>query len=306
MGGSGVRIRRIGEDSPKSPANQRSTATISEKARDGRPCLIRHLPFLTLTPPVASYEALNSIEQLFIGMTRPPNLQTIRAGLSSLADPVQAQNLQRFFKTGPGEYGEGDRFLGLRVPQIRSLVKQLGSAPLTTIRSLLKSPIHEERMLALLLMVKRYQNADEAGRERLYRLYLDSTAYINNWDLVDVTANHIVGAWLYPRSRRPLHTLAKSDSLWERRIAVIATFYFISQGEFDESLKIAERLLRDPHDLIHKAVGWMLREIGKRDREKEEAFLKQHYRSMPRTMLRYAIERFPERRRQAYLKGRVL
>ncbi len=238
-------------------------------------------------------------------MNQTIRLRNIRTALHSLADPVQAANLQRFFKTGPGEYGEGDRFIGLRVPQIRSLVKQLGVVPLDIIKSLLKSPIHEERMLALLLMIKRYQNADMAGRAALYRLYLDSTAYINNWDLVDLTASRIVGAWLHPRSRRPLYTLAKSDSLWERRIAVIATFHFIAQGEFEDSLKIAKRLLRDPHDLIHKAVGWMLREVGKRDRKTEEAFLKQHYRTMPRTMLRYAIEHFPEKRRQAYLRGKI-
>jgi 3-methyladenine DNA glycosylase AlkD len=237
-------------------------------------------------------------------MNQTSQLQAIRTSLRALADPVQAKNLQRFFKTGPGEYGQGDRFLGLRVPQIRGLAKQLGIVPLTVIKSLLKSPIHEERMLALLLMMKRYQCADEAGRAALFRLYLNSTAYINNWDLVDVTARHIVGAWLYPRSRRLLYTLAQSDSLWERRIAVLATFHFIARGEFEDSLKIAARLLRDPHDLIHKAVGWMLREIGKRDRKTEEAFLKAHYRSMPRTMLRYAIEHFPEKRRQAYLKGR--
>ena len=239
-------------------------------------------------------------------MNQASQLQAIRTTLRSLADPEQAKNLQRFFKTGPGEYGEGDRFLGLRIPQIRTLVKQLGIVPLATIKSLLRSPLHEERMLALLLMIKRYQNTDESGQQTLYRLYLNSTAYINNWDLVDVSAKHIVGDWLYPRSRRPLYTLAKSDSLWERRIAILATFHFIARDEFGDSLKIAERLLHDPHDLIHKAVGWMLREIGKRDRKTEEAFLQRHYRSMPRTMLRYAIERFPEKRRQAYLRGKII
>lgn len=215
-------------------------------------------------------------------------------------------NLQRFFKTGPGEYGEGDRFLGLRVPQIRTLVKQLGVVPLSIIKPLLKSPWHEERMLALLLMVQNYQRGDESGREELYRLYLASMDTINNWDLIDVTARHIVGAWLYPRSRRPLYKLAKSRSLWERRLAILASFHFIAKNDFDDALAIAKILLHDEHDLMHKAVGWMLREIGKRDRKTEEAFLAQHYKTMPRTMLRYAIEHFPERRRKAYLKGTIV
>jgi 3-methyladenine DNA glycosylase AlkD len=229
----------------------------------------------------------------------------LREKLQALADPKQAANLRRFFKTGFGEYGEGDRFLGLRVPQLRQLAKAHRDCPLSEIKKLLKSPIHEARLLALLLLVQRYQQGNAKEQERLYKLYLASTRHINNWDLVDSSAPYIVGAWLYQRSRKPLYQLSESSAMWERRIAILATFHFIKQGELQESLNIAERLLNDEHDLIHKAVGWMLREVGKRDMKMEEAFLKQHYKSMPRTMLRYAIERFPERRRQAYLKGRV-
>ncbi len=232
-------------------------------------------------------------------------VQNIRERLNQLADPQQAVNLQRFFKTGSGDYGEGDRFLGLRVPQIRKLVKDFATMQLKDIQRLLRSEFHEERLLALLLMVQRFQHGDTQERESLYRRYLASTRYINNWDLVDASAEHIVGAWLFDKSREPLYSLARSAFLWERRIAIIATFHFIKQGEFGESLQLAEHLLQDSHDLIHKAVGWMLREVGKRDRDAEEAFLRKHYRQMPRTMLRYAIERFPENLRQAYLKGRI-
>lgn len=232
-------------------------------------------------------------------------IQEIREQLNQLADPQQAANLQRFFKTGPGDYGEGDRFLGLRVPQIRKLVRDFAETPLKDIQQLLRSEIHEERLLALLLMVQRFQRGEEKEREGLYHRYLASTRHINNWDLVDASAQHIVGAWLFDKSREPLYQLAHSASLWERRIAIISTFHFIKQGELTESLRLAEHLLQDSHALIHKAVGWVLREVGKRDQDAEEAFLRKHYRQMPRTMLRYAIERFPERKRQDYLKGRI-
>lgn len=232
-------------------------------------------------------------------------VQAIRKKLQALADPKQATNLQRFFKTGPGDYGEGDRFLGLRVPQLRKLVKEFSGISLKEIQELLHSGFHEERLLALLLMVQHFQRSDEKGREELYRCYLASTAYINNWDLVDASAGHIVGGWLFDKSRQPLYSLARSASLWERRIAIMATSFFIREGDFAETLQLAESLLHDDHDLIHKAVGWMLREVGKRDLNVEEQFVHKHYRQMPRTMLRYAIERFPEKKRQAYLKGRV-
>lgn len=229
----------------------------------------------------------------------------LREKLYALADAERAVQLQRYFKTGPGEYAEGDRFLGLRVPQIRRLAKAHDNLTLAEMHTLLDSPIHEERLLALLLMVRRFERGDERQRREIYRCYLESTDRINNWDLVDLSARQIVGGWLAGRSRKPLYRLARSRSLWERRIAVLATFHFIDSCDYADALQIAEILLNDTHDLIHKAVGWMLREVGKRDPEVEEAFLQQHYRVMPRTMLRYAIERFPERRRQAYLKGRV-
>ncbi len=232
-------------------------------------------------------------------------VNAIREKLYALADSKRAEGLQRFFKTGPGDYAEGDRFIGVRVPEIRKLVKAYPDTSLNDIKRLLHSEVHEERLLALLLMVQLYQGGNTECRRTLYELYLASTEVINNWDLVDASAMHIVGGWLYRRSHKPLYKLARSTSLWERRIAILSTFYFIKQNEFDETLKIAELLCDDAHDLIHKAVGWMLREIGKRNQKVEEGFLQKHYTKMPRTMLRYAIERFPEPLRQAYLKGRV-
>jgi 3-methyladenine DNA glycosylase AlkD len=232
-------------------------------------------------------------------------VQEIRAKLAALSSPEAARSARRFVKTGPGDYAEGDVFIGVRAPQLRQLVKQLGRVSTKHITALLHSAVHEERMLALLLLVQRYQSGDRAQQEKLFSFYLDSTSRINCWDLVDASAGPIVGAWLYPRSRRPLYRLAQSTSVWERRIAIVSTLYFIRQGDFTDTLRLAESLMYDKHDLIHKAVGWMLREVGKRDIAAEEAFLKQHYRDMPRTMLRYAIERFPERKRQDYLKGLV-
>ena len=228
---------------------------------------------------------------------------TLQRELRRLGNPDRARISQWFFKTGPGEYGEGDRFIGLSVPQVRKLAKQYRQLSLPETKRLLRSPIHEERLLALLLLVSAFGTADEDVQRRIYVAYLRSTRYINNWDLVDCSAEHIVGAFLRERSRAPLLRLARSASLWDRRIAILATFHFIKRSEFAPTLRIARRLLRDREDLIHKAVGWMLREVGKRDRATEETFLRQHYRQMPRTMLRYAIERFPERLRQRYLRG---
>lgn len=233
------------------------------------------------------------------------SLQIIRKHLREAADRNKARDLQRFFKTGPGEYGEGDLFMGIRVPVLRKLSREFQHLSLKKTTRLLHSKYHEERLLALLIMVKKFSRADEPLREKIYVLYLANTSYINNWDLVDVTAEHIVGAYLMHRKKQPLFELAVSTSLWERRIAVMSTFHYIKNNEFGVTLEIAELLLNDKEDLIHKAIGWMLREIGKRDMEVEEAFLKKHYRSMPRTMLRYSIEKFPEPKRQAYLKGLV-
>jgi len=227
----------------------------------------------------------------------------IQKDLSDLSNPRDAAFLQGYFKTGPGQYGEGDLFRGIRVPVLRKLSRKYRGIPLEAADALLHSPCHEDRLLALLIMVSKYIRSDETGRSAIYNLYLTRTAYINNWDLVDLSALNIVGAYLKDRSRKPLYKLARSKNLWERRIAVLATFQFIRYGDFGDSFKIAALLLADKEDLIHKAVGWMLREIGKRDLKAEESFLHRHYRQMPRTMLRYAIERFPEDKRLAYLNG---
>ena len=238
-------------------------------------------------------------------MTRTMTLADVEAELTQLADPADAKNLAWFFKTGPGDYGEGDRFRGIRVPATRKLVRKARDLPLADVTALLGSPWHEDRLLALLVLVEQYRGGDATARQAIFDLYLAHTDRINNWDLVDSSAGQIVGQHIFGGGAEPdlLTRLAQSSSLWERRIAMLATSHFIGQGCFDEPLRIAELLVHDSHDLIHKAVGWMLREVGKRDLAAEEAFLARHYRTMPRTMLRYAIEKFPPRRRQAYLRG---
>ena len=232
-------------------------------------------------------------------------LSTLRA----LGNAGAAQFAARFFKTGKGQYGEGDQFLGIRVPVLRSVARDFRDAGVEVALPLLKSGWHEVRAVGLLLLVRLYQRGDEPTRKRIYALYLKSTRFINGWDLVDMSAEHIVGAWLAGKPaerRRVLGRLAKSTSLWERRIAVLATFYYIKKGEYTETMRVARLLLNDEEDLIQKAVGWMLREVGKRiGEDKEELFLKRHYRQMPRTMLRYAIERFAEPKRKRYLMGLV-
>jgi 3-methyladenine DNA glycosylase AlkD len=232
-------------------------------------------------------------------------LKEIRAQLQQIANGDDAAQLQRYFKTGPGEYGEGDRFIGVRVGPLRKLAKQHRDLSLTDISSLLASPFHEERMIALLIMVEQFDRGDGSEQKRIYDLYLDSLERINNWDLVDVSSPRIVGAYLSERSRKPLYRLARSRYLWSRRVAIMATMYFIKDGEFDDALAIADMLMDDPHDLVHKAVGWMLREVGNRDRYTEEKFLASRYKKMPRTMLRYAIEKFPITKRKRYLSGRI-
>jgi 3-methyladenine DNA glycosylase AlkD len=233
------------------------------------------------------------------------NLADLRADIKKRSNKNDARFAQRFFKTGPGEYGEGDVFLGIRVPVLRKLARQYRGLPEKDVLTLLASTYHEERLLALFILCLWFEKGDEKTRDRIYRIYVKNTRWINNWDLVDTTAHKIVGPYLEHRSKKPLRDLAGSRSLWERRIAVLSTFHFIRQGDVRESLKIATMLLKDEEDLMHKAVGWMLREVGKKDLAAEEAFLKDHYRNMPRTMLRYAIEKFPEAKRQRYLKGRV-
>ena len=229
----------------------------------------------------------------------------IKRRLHALANPKDAGILQRFFKTAAGEYGEGDVFIGIKVPPLRRLAIEFETASLPTLKRLLRSKIHEERTLALMILTRQFARGDEALREKIYSFYLAHLAFINNWDLVDGSAPYIVGPFLSKRDRRQLHVFARSKSLWERRIAIVSTLYFIRLNDFRDALKIANLLRDDEHDLIHKAVGWMLREVGKRDLGAEEGFLKLHYKAMPRTMLRYAIERFPESRRREYLQGRI-
>ncbi|OGW39308.1 MAG: DNA alkylation repair protein [Nitrospirae bacterium GWD2_57_9] len=233
------------------------------------------------------------------------NFDSIKQRILRLADRDKAQILRGFFKTGPGQYGEGDIFLGVTVPVLRKLAKECKKTSAADAFRLLRSSIHEERLLALFLLIERYRKGDDSQKKEIYEGYLKSTRYINNWDLVDLSAPNIVGNYLSGRSRKPLYDLARSSSLWDRRIAILATFSFIRQNQFSETIKIAKILISDEHDLIHKAVGWMLREVGKRNLSIEEEYLLAHYRKMPRTMLRYAIERFPEDRRKQYLASSV-
>jgi len=235
----------------------------------------------------------------------------VRKELRSMADPVKAAILQRFFKTGPGQYGEGDLFMGIMVPHLRKISKKFSQLRLGEVRTLLYSQVHEERLVALLILVCRYNSSSNSMKEKeeIVKFYLDNIKHVNNWDLVDMSAPYILGAHLLvdnnigDRTQRLLlYKLAKSENIWERRIAIVSTHHFIRNGDFSDTLKIAEMLLHDRHDLIHKAVGWMLREVGKRDVAAEEAFLEKHWSIMPRTMLRYAIERLPESERHRYKK----
>jgi 3-methyladenine DNA glycosylase AlkD len=235
----------------------------------------------------------------------PPSLAAIRAELHKLGNPARGVHSQRFFKTGPGQYGEGDKFLGLTVPEMRGIVRKYRELDDAAVLKLLSSSWHEERLVALLLMVEAYDRGDDPRRAHIHRAYLANTTQINNWDLVDASAGDIVGQHLEAGDITLLERLARSKSLWERRIAIVSTFYFIKRNEFRPTLKIATLLLGDSQDLIHKATGWMLREVGKRDRTVLDRFLKKHYKRMPRTMLRYAIERHPERVRKQYLAGTI-
>jgi 3-methyladenine DNA glycosylase AlkD len=242
------------------------------------------------------------------------NLFDLKKDLQKLKDPKKAVFLQRFFKTGKGEYGEHDVFIGITVPDSRQLALKYKDLTLSEISELLKSKIHEERLIALFILILQFNKSSLRGlkgrsnllneQKKIYEFYIDNTKYINNWDLVDSSAHKIVGEYLLERDRGVLYKLAKSNSLWERRISIIATFAFIRKKEYEDSLKITEILIEDKHDLIQKAVGWVLREIGKTVSEEiEEEFLKKHYKNMGRIALRYAIERFPEEKRQKYLKG---
>ncbi|PIR88161.1 MAG: DNA alkylation repair protein [Candidatus Harrisonbacteria bacterium CG10_big_fil_rev_8_21_14_0_10_45_28] len=235
------------------------------------------------------------------------SLIKLKKELRTFASPAQAKTLAWFFKTGPGQYGEGDIFIGLNNPKMRALAKKYSSLNLADITDLLHSPFHEERQIALFILVSQFQKGDAKIQKRIYLFYLKNTRYINNWDLVDLSAHKIVGQYLLtrPKKQNILIKLARSKNLWKKRIAIISTAAFISQKQFTLTFKIADILLHDDHDLIHKAVGWMLREVGNRDQKAEENFLKTRYKTMPRTMLRYAIEKFPEPLRQAYLKSKT-
>lgn len=231
------------------------------------------------------------------------NYKELDAELTRLGSLEIAEHSKRFFKTGKGEYGEGDQFLGLRVPVLRQHVKYARKLPLNQVLKFLHSHWHEKRLFALFVLVDRYQKADDDGKRDIFDIYLSNTQWINNWDLVDSSAHKIVGAWLSDKNRRQLYMLVESDSLWERRIAIMATFHFIREGDLKDIFALSERLLHDKEDLIHKVVGWMLREAGKRDRPAESRFLKAHYALLPRTLLRYAIEKYPPAARKAWLAG---
>jgi 3-methyladenine DNA glycosylase AlkD len=229
--------------------------------------------------------------------------QEIINHLQSLSNSEIAKHSQHFFKTAKGEYGYGDKFLGIRVPIIRQTVKKYKNISLEVTKKLLQSSYHEIRLFALLVLVEQFSKANADEQKKIYQIYLANTQYINNWDLVDTTAPYIIGKYLENKDKTILYELSKSSSLWERRIAIMSTFHFIRNNEFEDTLQIAKLLLNDQQDLIHKAVGWMLREIGNRNLLKEIEFLKLHYKTMPRTMLRYAIEKFSKQQRQKYLKG---
>lgn len=234
-------------------------------------------------------------------------IHNLRKDVQALANPKKAKLVQGYFKTGPGQYGEGDIFLGLTVPQSRTIAVKYKDLAYLEISALLKSKNHEERFISLVILIHNYKYGNEKDRKKTYNFYLKHLRYINNWDLVDLSAHSILGAWLMDKDRKMLLKLATSQNLWSRRIAVVATYHFIKyQKSSAWTFKIAEMLLNDKHDLIHKAIGWMLREIGKNiSHEEEEIFLKKHYKNMPRTMLRYAIEHFDPALRQAYMKNKI-
>jgi 3-methyladenine DNA glycosylase AlkD len=228
----------------------------------------------------------------------------IRKRLKALANPQRARVSAKYFKTGPGEYGEGDKFIGNTVPDLRKLAKEYRELPSPDLLELLHSEIHEERVLALLILNEQFQRGTDADRNKIHRLFLKNVRWINNWDLVDCSAPLIVGEYLLDKDSTLLDKLASSKNLWERRIAIVATLAFIKQKRHEATVRIARLLLDDREDLIHKATGWMLRELGKKNPDVLKRFLNQHAFKMPRTMLRYAIEKFPEAERQSYLRRR--
>ena len=238
-------------------------------------------------------------------MNDSATLLSLKDDLRHYVHPEKARFLPRFFKTGLGEYAEGDLFLGVVVPDIRKVFKAYKYLNWDDLKALLQSPYHEERFLALIIMKFQYLKGDDAVKEKIYTYYINHIAFVNNWDLVDISAPDIVGQHLYKKNTDILFQLGKSSLLWERRVSIMATFYMIKKGEFQLTFDLADLLLMDEHDLIHKAVGWMLREIGKKNFLQEKSYLDKKYKYMPRTMLRYAIEKFPEELRQDYLKSRI-
>jgi 3-methyladenine DNA glycosylase AlkD len=233
------------------------------------------------------------------------NLIQIKEDLSHLSNPEKAKKLSGFFKTGKGQYGEGDIFLGIPVPEQRKVAKKYNTIDLSDLQELLSSKIHEHRLTALLILISQYRKSDNSGKEKIFNFYLKNTENINNWDLVDLSAPKIVGDYLLKKDKSILTKYAKSNNLWKKRIAILSTFNLIRNNDFRDALSISKLLLHDEHDLIQKAVGWMLREIGKRDQEIEEVFLKKNCMQMPRTMLRYAIEKFEEKKRKFYLAQKL-
>lgn len=229
------------------------------------------------------------------------SLKDLTKELSDQADSKKALLAQRFFKTADGQYGAGDVFLGINVPILRNIGKKYSGLSLSEIEVLLKNKIHEYRLIALLILIAQFKKADSQSRKKIYKFYLKNYRGVNNWDLVDISAPNIVGDWLLTNPREIIYKLARSKNLWQKRIAIIATLTFIKHGDFVDTFKISQILLKDSHDLIHKAVGWMLREVGKRDEEKEKEFLDKHCKKMSRTMLRYAIEKFNKKDYQHYL-----
>lgn len=232
-------------------------------------------------------------------------ISKLRSKIKILADKEVTETMQWFFKTGKGDYGEGDIFVGLKVPLQRKLAREFKDLSLAEIGELLNSSIHEERLISLIILIDKYQKTDEKGKKLIFNFYLKQRKGINNWDLVDISAPKILGRYLLEKDKGILFKFAVSKNLWERRIAIISTQEFIKNNNFKTTLQIASMLIKDEHDLIHKAVGWMLREIGKKDIALEEKFLRVHYKEMPRTMLRYAIEKFPETKRKKYLQGKI-
>lgn len=233
------------------------------------------------------------------------NLKELRKRIKVESNEQQAKSLQWFFKTGAGDYGEGDVFVGIKMPVQRIIAKQFIDIKYGEIKELVTSKIHEERMIGFLILMGKFEKGNAIEKENVYKFYIRNRKGINNWDLVDITAPKIVGQHLLFKNKDLLFKFAQSKNLWERRIAILSTFTFIREGEFETAFKISKILLNDEHDLIHKAVGWMLREIGKRDLNAEENFLNTRYKKMPRTMLRYAIEKFPEVKRKKYLLNKI-